>query len=58
MKVPERNKSILKHIVSYCDQIDMAVEQFGCDYEIFLHQNRRDKYQSRLVSLLIAAHMQ
>lgn len=36
MKVPERNKSILKHIVSYCDQIDMAVEQFGCDYEIFL----------------------
>lgn len=36
MKAPERDLRILPHIVSYCDQIEMAVEQFGRDYEIFL----------------------
>lgn len=25
----------LKHIVSYCEQIDLAVEQFGASYSIF-----------------------
>lgn len=33
MKAPERDTRILSHIVSYCDQIDMAVEHFGRDYE-------------------------
>lgn len=35
MKVPERDRRILTHIVSYCDQIHMAVERFGPGYEIF-----------------------
>lgn len=35
MKAPERDLRILFHIVSYCDQIEMAVQQFGRDYEVF-----------------------
>ena len=35
MKAPERDLRILSHIVSYCGQIEMAVEQFGRDYAVF-----------------------
>ena len=35
MNAPERDLSIIKHILSYCDQINMAVERFGKDYNIF-----------------------
>ncbi len=35
MKAPDRDLSILTHIVSYCDQIDMAVDRFGKSYDIF-----------------------
>lgn len=31
----ERTKSILRHIVGYCRQIDEAVARFGDDYEVF-----------------------
>ena len=31
----DRDLSILKHIVSYCEQIDMAMGRFGRRYEIF-----------------------
>ena len=31
----DRDLSILKHIVSYCEQIDMAMDRFGRRYEIF-----------------------
>lgn len=36
MKPLDRDISILEHIVSYCDQIDMTVERFGDSQEIFL----------------------
>ena len=35
MSVSERDNSILKHIIDYCDQINAAVERFGDDFEIF-----------------------
>ena len=35
MKAPDRDLRLLKHIVSYCEQIDMAVERFGSSYSIF-----------------------
>ena len=35
MNVSERDRSILKHIVEYCDQIEMAIERFGDDFKIF-----------------------
>ncbi len=35
MKHPERDLSILRHIVTYCDQIEEAVEHFGADYDSF-----------------------
>lgn len=35
MKAPDRDLQLLKHIVSYCKQIDMAVERFGASYSIF-----------------------
>ena len=35
MKAPDRDLRLLKHIVSYCEQIDMAVERFGASYSIF-----------------------
>ena len=31
MKVLDRDLRLLKHIVSYCEQINMAVERFGAD---------------------------
>ena len=34
MKAPDRDLRLLKHIVSYCEQIHMAVERFGADYSI------------------------
>lgn len=35
MNAKERDKSILEHILSYCDQIEMAVERFGNDFGVF-----------------------
>jgi uncharacterized protein with HEPN domain len=35
MKALDKNHRILQHIISYCDQIDMAVEQFGNSFAIF-----------------------
>lgn len=29
MKPPDRNISILRHIVTYCDQIELTVQRFG-----------------------------
>ena len=39
MPASERDLSILKHIVSYCDDIEETVSRFGRSYEAF----RRDK---------------
>lgn len=33
---PERDISILEHIVSYCEQIEQTVERFGDDYNVFM----------------------
>lgn len=35
MKAPDEDRRILAHIISYCDQINMAVERFGKSYDIF-----------------------
>lgn len=35
MRLLERDFNILKHIVNYCEQIEMTIERFGNDYEIF-----------------------
>ena len=35
MNAKERDKSILEHILSYCGQIEMAVERFGNDFSVF-----------------------
>ena len=29
MKPPDRNISILRHIVTYCDQIELTIQRFG-----------------------------
>lgn len=36
MKPPDRDLSILRHIVSYCDQIEETMEHFGNIYESFV----------------------
>jgi len=35
MNVSDRDRSILKHIVEYCNQINMAIERFGDDFNVF-----------------------
>ena len=35
MSVQERDASILRHIISYCEQIQMAITHFGDDYALF-----------------------
>ena len=35
MNVQERDLRILEHILTYCGQIDMAVERFGHSFELF-----------------------
>lgn len=35
MNVGERDNSILKHIIEYCDQINVTVDRFGNDFETF-----------------------
>ena len=35
MSVQERDLRILEHILTYCEQIDMAVERFGRSFELF-----------------------
>ena len=35
MKLPDRNISILEHIVNYCNQIESTVLRFGKSYETF-----------------------
>ena len=49
MKDSERDLSILRHILSYCTQIDEAVERFGEDGELFV----RDAVYHNAVSLCI-----
>ena len=49
MSESERDKSIIQHILSYCEQIDMAVERFGNDFSIF----DNDKVYRNAVSLCI-----
>ena len=44
-----RDLSILRHIVSYCDQIEEAVARFGTDEELFL----RDSIYHNAVALCI-----
>ena len=35
MRALDRDRRILTHIISYCDQIDMAVARFGNDMAVF-----------------------
>ena len=35
MKLPDRNISILEHIIKYCDQIEETVRRFGNSYAVF-----------------------
>ena len=35
----DRNADILRHIVSYCDDISSTVSRFGENYNIFLHDS-------------------
>jgi uncharacterized protein with HEPN domain len=35
MKHPERDPDILRHIVSYCEQIEDTIARFGNDFEAF-----------------------
>lgn len=35
MRHPDRNISILEHIVNYCDQIEETVRRFGESYDAF-----------------------
>lgn len=35
MKPLERDSNILKHIVTYCEQIEMTIDRFGSSYETF-----------------------
>ena len=35
MRLPERDKHILEHMVSYCDQIEETIVRFGNDYDTF-----------------------
>jgi len=35
MKPLDRNRSVLEHIISYCDQIEETVARFGSEFSIF-----------------------
>ena len=37
MSGSERDLSVLRHILNYCDEIEKTVERFGADRELFLH---------------------
>ena len=39
MSGSERDLSVLRHILNYCDEIEKTVERFGADRELFLHDN-------------------
>ena len=49
MSGSERDQSILRHILSYCAQIDETVERFGADGDLFV----RDNVYHNAVSLCI-----
>ncbi len=49
MSGSERDLSILRHILSYCAQIDEAVERFGVDGDLFVN----DAVYHNAVSLCI-----
>ena len=49
MSGSERDMSILRHILSYCAQIDETVERFGADGELFV----QDVVYHNAVSLCI-----
>lgn len=35
MKLSERDRSVLLHMVKYCDEIEEFVERFGDDFDVF-----------------------
>ena len=35
MNASDRDISVLKHIIEYCDQIEQTVQRFGDDFELF-----------------------
>lgn len=39
MRLLNRNKDILEHIIEYCNQISEAVNTFGSSYDIFKSNN-------------------
>ena len=49
MNAENRDRSILKHILSYCEQIELAAEHFGKDYAVFA----RDPVYRNAVALCI-----
>ena len=49
MSVSERDRSIITHIASYCDQIYEAVDRFGNDFEVF----EKDRIFRNSVSMCI-----
>ena len=49
MRDSERDLTILRHILSYCAQIDETVERFGADGDLFVH----DTVYHNAVSLCI-----
>lgn len=40
--VPQTNIDVLRHILRYCEKIDILIERFGFDVEIF----KKDENQS------------
>ena len=36
MKLSERDRSVLLHMVKYCDEIEEFVDRFGDDFDVFL----------------------
>ena len=49
MNEDQRDSSILRHIISYCDQIQEAILRFGDDRELFL----KDSVYHNAVALCI-----
>ena len=49
MNAKDRDRSILRHILTYCEQIKLAVERFGRDFSVF----ERDPVYRNAVALCI-----
>ena len=35
--MPERDMEILRHILRYCDEVELAMQRFGDDRAVFMH---------------------